>query len=64
MPPKKRVLRTAELECIDNGHRFTAQVWHWAHFVEGVNMPVAWSVISTEGVRCPECGSRADVAKG
>jgi hypothetical protein len=53
--PKKRELRTAELQCLDNGHRFPARVWHWVHYVEGSDEPVGWAVINTEGVRCPYC---------
>jgi hypothetical protein len=64
--PKKQELRIAELQCIANGHRFPAQVWHWVYYVADIDEPVAAEVMNTDGVRCPypNCGSPADIAKG
>ena len=62
--PEKQELRTVELQCIANGHRFPREVWCWVHYLEGSDEPVFWKVIHTTGVRCPQCGSPANEAKG
>ena len=64
MARRKRELMTAEFRCLDNGHLFSAEVWHWVHYPEeGSDEPGPSTIINADDVRCPYCGSRADVAK-
>ena len=61
--PTKRERRPVTVECLDNGHRFTADVRHVGHSVEeGGPGDIVWKVETTEDIRCA-CGSRVEVAK-
>jgi hypothetical protein len=61
--PTKRERRPTMVECLDNGHRFTADVLHVGHTVEeGGPGDIVWVVETTEDRRCA-CGSRVVVVK-
>jgi hypothetical protein len=54
----------ADFECIDEGHRFTTQVWKESHYTDGhALMRTIVPKRSLRGVRCPECGSSVMEAK-
>ena len=52
-----REIRPRELRCDACGHRFTERVPQKPHFLAEQDEPVFWTVVSTDGVRCPSCGS-------
>ena len=61
--PTKRERRPTPVVCLDNGHRFTADVLHVGHTDEEVGSgDIVWVVETTEDIRCA-CGSRVDVVK-
>jgi len=61
---KQRELLTIMMQCrLDNDHRFPARLWHWVQYIEGRDEPGPSTVINADDVRCPFCGSHADVAK-
>jgi hypothetical protein len=60
--PPKREIRPARLRCIDNDHRFVAEVPQLGHFVAELPQPAKWVVeTTTQGVTCPYCGSRVEL---
>src|SRR5215204_2960136 len=60
----KREIRPARPRCVDNDHRFTAQVRQVGHYVAESPQPVKWVVETTEGITCPYCGSRVEPVQG
>jgi hypothetical protein len=64
MPTKDEFL-PAELQCIDNGHRFTKRVWNRVHYAEEGGEPLFSTIPRLGEVRCPVpgCGSLAKEAE-
>jgi hypothetical protein len=63
---EKEEFLPANLECIKNGHHFTAQVRKKVHYIEEGGQPVFSTVPhgSLDNLRCPVegCGSRVEEA--
>jgi hypothetical protein len=68
MPRKEYDDLPHKLECIENGHLFTAQVRKKLHYVDGVDAPVLATVPAgaLDNIRCtyPGCNSLVREAQG
>jgi hypothetical protein len=64
---EKEEFLPAKLQCIDNGHPFTAEVWQKMHYYEESGEPILSTIPkgALDDVRCPVpgCSSLADEAK-
>ena len=61
--PPKRELRPARFRCVDNDHRFVAEVSQLGHYVAEESQPVRWVVEDPDRVICPYCGSRVEAVQ-
>jgi hypothetical protein len=65
--PEKDEFLPAELQCIENGHRFRERVWQKVHYVEDHDEPIFSTIPkgALDDVRCPVpgCGSLVQEAK-